>query len=194
MLKYKDILRIKGKWVNPLNSQIGCQSLTLQSKARLDWALKFIDTFSFKLRESLRVTDSNLLKYNPKKDRLTLPIPERFKTVEDYLICQFHEYGHATGHPKRLNRISLNYYYSPINNIYEEITAELVALKLGQKLKINYDWENCYRYIMTFLNNKKMNDVFKLNTLRKADDQANEAITYLLKQDNHEIKKSPRSI
>lgn len=180
MLNYSEILNQKGKWINPLDTGRGCHSLSTEEKDILKRGLILVDTFSFNLRESPRrkTTTPNGIEYNPKKDRLNIPIPERFKTIEHYLICLFHEYGHATGHNKRLARLSL--YSIEVFKLHciEEITAELVGLKLGQLIYLNYDWDNCYRYIKTFLTET---EEINKNILAIANWQSEQGINYLIK-------------
>ncbi|MBV8359926.1 MAG: hypothetical protein JO189_18615, partial [Deltaproteobacteria bacterium] len=46
--------------------------------------------------------------YSPATDRVTMPPRALFESAEEYWATLFHECGgHATGHPKRLNRESL---------------------------------------------------------------------------------------
>lgn len=45
--------------------------------------------------------------YRPREDMVHLPKPEYFDAPEEFYSTAFHEYCHATGHEKRLNRKSL---------------------------------------------------------------------------------------
>jgi antirestriction protein ArdC len=42
--------------------------------------------------------------YHPATDTIRLPPPAQFHTSQDYYATAFHEAGHSTGHPTRLNR------------------------------------------------------------------------------------------
>jgi antirestriction protein ArdC len=42
--------------------------------------------------------------YNPSTDTIRLPLRTQFRTPEHYYATAFHEAGHSTGHPERLNR------------------------------------------------------------------------------------------
>jgi antirestriction protein ArdC len=42
--------------------------------------------------------------YNPATDTIRLPLRTQFRTSEHYYATAFHEAGHSTGHPERLNR------------------------------------------------------------------------------------------
>jgi antirestriction protein ArdC len=45
--------------------------------------------------------------YDPKKDRVVLPLLSHFKSSEGHYSTLFHELIHSTGHVSRLNRKSL---------------------------------------------------------------------------------------
>jgi len=45
--------------------------------------------------------------YSPATDRITMPPPTLFESSEDYWCTLWHEEGHGSGHPKRLNRESI---------------------------------------------------------------------------------------
>jgi hypothetical protein len=42
--------------------------------------------------------------YHPVSDTIRLPLRSQFRFAEDYYATAFHEAGHSTGHPDRLNR------------------------------------------------------------------------------------------
>lgn len=59
-------------------------------------------------------------------DRVTLPAPEAFKSLEHYKATGFHEVGHATGNSKRLDR-TFGKKFGDQAYAYEELVAELSA-------------------------------------------------------------------
>jgi antirestriction protein ArdC len=71
--------------------------------------------------------------YSPITDRVTMPPRSLFESAEEYWCTLWHETGgHATGHPKRLNRDSIKDvapFGSPVYSL-EELTAELSAAYL----------------------------------------------------------------
>jgi len=71
--------------------------------------------------------------YSPASDRVTLPPRSLFESAEEYWCTLWHEAGgHATGHPKRLNRESIKDaapFGSP-SYCREEAVAELTAAYL----------------------------------------------------------------
>lgn len=64
--------------------------------------------------------------YRPATDNINLPIPEAFESVEHYKATAFHEIGHATGHPRRMNR-DLSGGFGSKAYAFEELVAELSA-------------------------------------------------------------------
>jgi antirestriction protein ArdC len=71
--------------------------------------------------------------YSPASDRVTMPPRSLFESAEEYWCTLWHEAGgHATGHPKRLNRDSIKDvapFGSPVYSL-EELLAELSAAYL----------------------------------------------------------------
>lgn len=67
--------------------------------------------------------------YNPRKDFIALPARARFNPLEEYYSTLFHELAHATGHPCRLGRKSLDEIIRFGSHEYsqEELVAELGA-------------------------------------------------------------------
>ena len=68
--------------------------------------------------------------YSPLTDRVTLPPRSLFESAEEYWATLWHEAGgHATGHPKRLNRDSIKEAAPFGSAVYsaEEILAEMAA-------------------------------------------------------------------
>jgi antirestriction protein ArdC len=67
--------------------------------------------------------------YSSITDRITLPPRELFTSTEELVATTYHEMSHASGHPKRLNRKSINEaapFGSPTYSL-EEIVAEMSA-------------------------------------------------------------------
>ena len=68
--------------------------------------------------------------YLPRKDRVVIPTISEFRTPENYYKTMYHEFVHATGHPKRLNREAIAAYVAnrepnPSTYAFEELIAEL---------------------------------------------------------------------
>jgi antirestriction protein ArdC len=71
--------------------------------------------------------------YLPAPDTVCMPAPGRFERAEAYDATLFHELCHASGHPRRLNRPSLQtpcpFGSAPYSE--EELVAEMGAALLG---------------------------------------------------------------
>lgn len=67
--------------------------------------------------------------YSPIQDKVTMPLPSLFHSMEEYYSTLFHELAHSTGHEKRLNRKELKEHdgFGGENYSREELTAELTA-------------------------------------------------------------------
>lgn len=111
--------------------------------------------------------------YTPDDDAVTLPAPESFYTPQAYYGTAYHELGHATGHPTRLNREIKNGFgtekYSK-----EELIAEMTAAMLAGHAGIVDDLiDNSAAYIQSWLsvlkNDKKMVIHAAANAQKAAD-------------------------
>lgn len=86
-------------------------------KRLYDTGLKFV--------ESDAVVDSRAY-YSPGTDTIKMPGLNLFETPEAYISTLFHEAGHATGHPGRLNRNIRNPFGHP-DYAFEELVAEMIS-------------------------------------------------------------------
>ncbi|WP_194211520.1 ArdC family protein [Kordiimonas pumila] len=67
--------------------------------------------------------------YNPRHDAVVMPLPSQFESPDHYYATLFHEYGHATGHTKRLGR-DLTGRFGTQSYAAEELIAELTSAYL----------------------------------------------------------------
>jgi len=67
--------------------------------------------------------------YSPLLDYVNMPKPESFHSAPEYYATLFHELGHSTGHPTRLNRegITEAIKFGSQNYAREELVAEMSA-------------------------------------------------------------------
>jgi len=79
--------------------------------------------------------------YRPARDEIEMPPFSRFDSGESYYGSLFHELGHATGHPSRLNRESLTQHDGFGGQVYsnEELVAEMCAAFVGIEAEIVKD-------------------------------------------------------
>lgn len=75
--------------------------------------------------------------YKRSDDRIQIPSESAFKNKEAYLGVLLHEFGHATGHEKRLNR-PFGVFGAP-EYAFEELVAEMISLFVGMSTGITPD-------------------------------------------------------
>lgn len=107
----------------------------------------------------INYNDGNRCYYRYKADEITLCKRERFIGSDGYYSTIFHELGHWTGHPTRLNRLKGNAFGSP-EYAYEELIAEFTSAFLCSYNHIEKYITNNVAYIDSWLqalkNDKKM--------------------------------------
>lgn len=67
--------------------------------------------------------------YSPGSDMVVLPHMNQFQNAESYYATKFHELGHSTGHPSRLNRKG-GMEFGDEDYSKEELVAEIVSAVL----------------------------------------------------------------
>lgn len=73
--------------------------------------------------------------YSPMQDKIHLPRGEDFESEYAYNSTALHELSHASGHPSRLNRLSLAAFGTE-KYAFEELIAEMSAAFLGSELSM----------------------------------------------------------
>lgn len=86
--------------------------------------------------------------YNFAKDVVIMPLKEHFEAPENYYSVAFHEFVHATGHPKRLNRLdtsegSLEERMSRESYAREELVAEIGSVAIAAKVGLDISKTEC---------------------------------------------------
>lgn len=118
--------------------------------------------------------------YSPVTDRVTMPPLSLFESAEEYWATLWHETaGHATGHPKRLNRDSIKEAapFGSATYSAEEVVAEMTAAYLcGITGIANRTIDNSAAYIAGWA--KRLRDDHKL--IFHAAAQAQRACDYVL--------------
>lgn len=115
--------------------------------------------------------------YSPISDRLTLPLMEQFPNLLEYYSTVFHEAGHSTGHPKRLNRNIMNI-FEDTSYSKEELVAEMTAaMLLGHcGVQTASTEQNSVSYMRSWL--KALQD--NVTLIVSASSQAQKAADYIL--------------
>ena len=89
--------------------------------------------------------------YNMDRDQVVLPERGQFPTETAYYQTAMHELGHATGHPDRMNRQSLQEgldkgFGSP-EYAREELRAEISAMMTGDQVGVGHDGSRGAAYV-----------------------------------------------
>ena len=92
--------------------------------------------------------------YNMQTDTVTLPEREQFASADGYYQTAFHELGHATGHPNRLDRDTLQQgagKFGSVEYAREELRAELSAMLTGARVGVGHDGSRGAAYVQGWL-------------------------------------------
>lgn len=119
--------------------------------------------------------------YRMATDTVQMPAFTSFESAEAYHLTLFHELVHATGHPKRLNRESLNKHDEFGGKVYsqEELVAEMGAAFLGMETHIVRDaHEQSAAYLQSWLNVLRVKD--HKRWIVQAASQAGKAVAFIM--------------
>lgn len=102
---------------------------------------------------TLRHVRQNRAFYSWADDTITLPERDQFDSVERYYSTKFHEVGHSTGCPKRLDRDEMRTWTGFGSHPYgrEELTAEMTAAMLCALTGVEGVFDNSASYIASWL-------------------------------------------
>lgn len=114
--------------------------------------------------------------YEPKADRITLPMLEQFTSPSAYAETALHEAVHSTGHESRLKRLDSTAYFGCENYAKEELVAEVGAAMLASRIGIDVEWEQHAAYVKSWL--KALQDDRKL--LIGAAQRASKAVDHIM--------------
>jgi antirestriction protein ArdC len=93
--------------------------------------------------------------YHPASDTIRLPLRSQFRSAEDYCATAFHEAGHSTGHPDRLNRpgIAAFDHFGSGQYAREELAAQMTSSLLCAQTGIDNEeiFGNSASYIAGWL-------------------------------------------
>ena len=91
--------------------------------------------------------------YNRSSDSIHLPPKHAFKDAASYYGTALHEAAHSSGHPSRLNRVTLNesYRFGDISYAKEELRAELASVFLAAERGIPHDPEQHAAYVGSWI-------------------------------------------
>lgn len=91
--------------------------------------------------------------YRRSNDTVTVPVLGQFESPEAYYAVTFHEFGHATGHPERLNRkgITEPTIFGTPDYSQEELVAEMTAAFVCGEAGIPVNYPQHTGYLQSWL-------------------------------------------
>ena len=93
--------------------------------------------------------------YSMDRDQVVLPEPGQFPTADGYYQTAMHELGHATGHPERMNRESLQQGldkgFGSEEYAREELRAEISAMMTGERVGVGHDPQRGAAYVENWI-------------------------------------------
>lgn len=136
----------------------------------------FVEQVGVKLATSIGIGGPA---YSPKQDMVLMPDADEFDNADAFYAGLFHEIGHWTGHPSRLDRPKGNHRDS-YEYAYEELIAEISAAFLGQHFNTAPD--NHSGYLKHWLDRigKLRGPNTKTISLQQAATDATKAFDYLI--------------
>ena len=133
--------------------------------------------YNYLSREGVQLThtEGDRAFYRPSTDEVVLPLRKQFMSTAEYYSTAFHELGHSTGHPKRLNRLSKPSFFGSEEYSREELTAEIVAATLVNHvgLETSTSLRNNAAYIQNWLKVLKDDKRFIVSAAGKAEKAVN---------------------
>ena len=132
----------------------------------------------FKGRPEIHYADLDISpSYSPVADLITMPSENQYATAEDFYRISYHELGHASGHPKRLNR------FEAFSNKFgdelysrEELVAELCSSFLADRAGLTNRQRNSNAYINSWATSLRDNQKW----IMWAASRAEKAAEYIL--------------
>jgi len=141
-----------------------------QPLAPLDVCQQIIEGFTDK-PETMHTLEPRAY-YQPATDRVHMPSKTSFASVEAYYATLFHEYVHATGHEKRLNRHAqenTDFDFGSKDYSREELVAELGSAFLCAEARIdNSVIDNNTAYLASWLKVLEGDNKFIIHASAKA--------------------------
>ena len=113
--------------------------------------------------------------YQPVLDRVVMPEINYYESADAYYTDLFHEMTHSTGHPKRLNRFTLDGIGKFGSEVYsrEELVAELGAAFLTEIAGLKLDIRMSAAYIKGWSDALKENERWIVWAASRAEKAAN---------------------
>ncbi len=156
----------------------------------------------------IRHIEGNRAYYSPVGDFIVLPKKEQFLEAGEeigYYSTALHELGHWTGHESRLNRDLGNGFGTP-SYAKEELRAEIASFMMCSKLGLDFDPQQHYAYIDSWIKTLKddpkeitkasrdamkiTNFVIQLQKEKIMQQDKNKSMTQILKEEINKFDKN----
>ncbi|BAY87831.1 hypothetical protein NIES267_73550 (plasmid) [Calothrix parasitica NIES-267] len=122
---------------------------SLEEEVKEERITNFLDKIKDKPVISFR---GDRASYNASKDIIKMPLKNQFENEDSFYSTLFHELGHSTGHPKRLNRegIAKPASFGTPRYAKEELIAEMTCNYIASHCKTKIDYDNTTAYIQNW--------------------------------------------
>ncbi len=161
---------------------------------------QLVDKAAKSMNVTIEYNDGDRCYYRPKEDKIYLPKPEYFNSQYAFTSTAFHELGHSTGAPGRLNRRIENIFASG-DYAAEELVAELTSCFISADIKRPEDdeteyWEHHFKNHAGYVQGWARSLKEDINALPRAIKAAEQASDYLemhagiISKENYEKKYS----
>ena len=135
---------------------------------------------SYVEREHIRLdhVEGDAAYYNPREDRIVLPLLKQFTKTAEYYGTAFHEMVHSTGHSSRLARLEATANFGGEEYSKEELVAEIGSAALLNRagLETPESFRNNTAYVQNWLKALKNDKRFIVSAAGKAD----KAVGYIM--------------
>jgi antirestriction protein ArdC len=140
---------------------------------------------------ALRHALQNRAYYQSGPDMITLPERGQFDSADEYYSTAFHECGHSTGHPSRLDRegIATFDHFGSARYGREELCAEMTAAMLCAMTGIDATFGNSASYVASWL--KSIQGDIRLVSSAAAHAQAAVDLVMGAEAENGELDRRP---
>lgn len=130
--------------------------------------------------------------YSPSRDMVVVPDKSQFERVAEYYSTVFHELGHSTGHPSRLDRFKVNdesACFGSEDYSREELCAELTACAVLANFGVetSTSFRNNAAYIQNWVSALKEDDKAIVRASAKAEAAFNLILGVELNSESAEV-------
>jgi len=180
LLRYYNVFNLQQLEGVPENLIYKTEALSFSEDDKDGMAEEFISKTGAKIKYMPDMGN----RYYPKLDIIQLCRRSQFKGAEAFYKTAFHELGHWTGHPTRLNRPMKSVFGTP-EYAFEELIAELFSAFIAARCGFSSQISNNAAYIDSWLECLRSDKKFVLSAsgkAQKAADFASEQVGFHLQK------------